>query len=213
MYLSSVSSYCEPCYSQTNKRIQVQITDANAEQPKRGKEATRRAGNGERLIKHASATNNSARRLVYWARYMTKPGKRGNAYKWWAKLELDDTSSYICNLIPDFANHKIIADSARPESISFLARNGLPYITGTVKGKGSVEDGIDHLKSYKKIVVHPRCTETINELKNYSYKIDRHSGEVTRDIVDLYNHYIDAIRYAFEPVMHNKSRCGFLDLL
>jgi phage terminase large subunit len=45
----------------------------------------------------------------------------------------------------------------------------------------------------------------------YSYKIDRLSGDVLPVIVDKYNHYIDAIRYALEKVMISKeSPAGIL---
>jgi phage terminase large subunit len=53
-------------------------------------------------------------------------------------LELDDTSAFIVKQIPEFDRFPIIADSARPESISHLKRHGLPKIEGAQKGKGSV---------------------------------------------------------------------------
>jgi phage terminase large subunit len=116
-------------------------------------------------------------------------------------LELDDTAEYMIERIPGIAKGKIRADSARPESISYLARHGLPYIEGVKKGPGSVEDGIEHIKSYNRIVIHPRCKEVINEFRLYSYKTDRLSGEVQPVPVDANNHYIDAIRYALRPLM------------
>ncbi|MDO9755023.1 phage terminase large subunit, partial [Glaesserella parasuis] len=64
-------------------------------------------------------------------------------------LELDDTAQYLVDRLPDVQTHTIRADSARPESISYLKRNGLPRIDGVPKWKGSVEDGIAHIKSYK----------------------------------------------------------------
>ena len=44
------------------------------------------------------------------------------------KLELDDTSGFITGKIPGFAAHVARADSARPESISYLSRHGLPRV-------------------------------------------------------------------------------------
>ena len=69
------------------------------------------------------------------------------------------------------------------------------------KWKGSVEDGIAHLRSYQEIIIHPRCKGTIHEARNYSYKIDRLSGDVLTDIVDKDNHLIDSIRYALAPLI------------
>jgi len=116
-------------------------------------------------------------------------------------LELDDTAEFVTERIPDIQRHKIRADSARPESISYLARHGLPFIEGVEKGKGSVEDGIEHIKSYTEVVIHPRCKATIDEFRLYSYKTDRLSGDILPTPLDTHNHYIDAIRYALRPLI------------
>ena len=117
-------------------------------------------------------------------------------------LELDATAQALIEAIPDIEQHTVRADCARPESISYLQRHGLSKITPCKKGAGSVEDGIKHILSYKKIIVHPRCKATINELDLYSYKIDRLSGDILPALVDSYNHCIDALRYSLEPIMH-----------
>lgn len=119
-------------------------------------------------------------------------------------LELDQTKDYILRRIPDFEQYVTRADSARPESISYLRRKGLSRIKPAEKGKGSVEDGIQHLRSYKTIVIHSRCKQTIEEFRRYSYKVDRLSGDVLPTIIDDFNHYIDALRYATEPVMKKR---------
>lgn len=119
-------------------------------------------------------------------------------------LEIDDTARYLKAEIPDIERYDVIADNARPESISYLKRNGIPKAKACDKGKGSVEDGIAHLKSYKQIVIHPRCTETAQEFRLYSYKKDRLSGEILPVIVDKHNHLIDSLRYAHERNMKNK---------
>lgn len=126
-------------------------------------------------------------------------------------LELDDTANYVTAQIPGFEQYAIRADSARPESISYLKRpdpdgkrKHMPNIVGVEKGKGSVEDGIAHIKSYAEVIIHTRCAETQNEFLRYSYKVDRLSGDVLPTIVDAWNHYIDAIRYALQPVMKRK---------
>ena len=121
-------------------------------------------------------------------------------------LELDDTAEYLKKIIPDFGKHKIRADSARPESISYLKRHGLPFCVGVEKGKGSVEDGIEHIKSYNEVIIHPRCKNTLSEFRLYSYKTDRLTGEVQPVPVDDNNHYIDALRYALRPLMSKGAR-------
>lgn len=91
----------------------------------------------------------------------------------------------------------IRADSARPETISYMQRHGFPRVTPASKGAGSVEDGIEFLKSYD-IVVHPRCRHTADELALYAYKTDKLTGEVLPVLEDKKNHVIDALRYAVE---------------
>ena len=122
-----------------------------------------------------------------------------------AKMELDDTAQEIEAEIPGISDYAIRADSARPESISYLKRHGMPRIQSVPKWSGSVEDGIQFLRSFRRIVVHPRCTETIKELRLYSYKVDRHTGDVLPTLVDANNHYIDALRYALAPLIKRKG--------
>lgn len=126
-------------------------------------------------------------------------------------LELDDTAKVAKENIPDIEHFSIRADNARPESISYLKRHGLPYIVPCEKGKGSVEDGVQFIKSFDKVIIHPRCTHAIKEFNYYSYKVDRHSGDIMPIIVDENNHVIDALRYALEPIMkQQKKQWGFL---
>lgn len=93
----------------------------------------------------------------------------------------------------------ITADSARPETISYMQRNGYPRITPARKGAGSVEEGVEFLKSYD-IVVHPRCRHTIDELTHYSYKVDDKSGQILPVLADKKNHVIDSLRYSVEAL-------------
>jgi phage terminase large subunit len=81
----------------------------------------------------------------------------------------------------------------------------MPRITGVKKWAGSVEDGIQHLRSYGQIYIHPRCPETIRESRLYSYKVDRLTGDILPQVVDDNNHMIDAMRYALEPLMRRKD--------
>ena len=76
---------------------------------------------------------------------------------------------------------------------------------GVKKWAGSVEDGVEHIKSYGKVYIHPRCTGVLSEFRNYSYKVDRLSGDILPQIVDADNHYIDAIRYALNPLIQRKQ--------
>jgi phage terminase large subunit len=93
----------------------------------------------------------------------------------------------------------VTADSARPETIDYMRRHGYPHIQPARKGPGSIEDGIEFLKSFD-IIVHPDCKHAIDELTSYSYKVDKLTGEVLPVLDDKKNHVIDSIRYAAEQV-------------
>ena len=101
--------------------------------------------------------------------------------------------------VPDARKWFITADSARPETISYMQKHGYPKISSAVKGAGSIEDGIEFLRSFD-IIVHPRCQHTIDELTMYSYKIDPLTNKVMPILSDKNNHVIDALRYACEGV-------------
>lgn len=105
--------------------------------------------------------------------------------------------------IPDAESWPITADSSRPETISHMRKNGFPKIRAAIKGKGSIEDGIEWLKSFD-IIVHPRCKHAIDELTLYSYKTDPLTNDVLPILEDKHNHVIDAIRYACEGARRAK---------
>lgn len=128
-------------------------------------------------------------------------------------LELDDTANFVTGRIPDFANFTTRWDNARPESISYMVRHGLPRSAAVEKWPGSVEDGIQFLRSFRKIVVHQRCVETAREMRLYSYKIDRLTGDILPTPVDAWNHYIDAIRYAVGPLVKQGFNYGMLGVV
>lgn len=99
--------------------------------------------------------------------------------------------------VPDSEKWPITADSARPETISHMQKNGFPKIRGAIKGAKSLEEGIEFLKSFD-IIVHPRCKHLIDELTLYKYKEDPLTGAILPILEDKDNHVIDALRYACE---------------
>ena len=110
--------------------------------------------------------------------------------------EIVDTPSLIMS-IPEAEKWPMVADSARPETISHMRKNGFPKIQPAIKGPKSIEEGVEWLKSFD-IIVHPRCKHTIDELTLYSYKTDRDTGAILPVLEDKDNHVIDALRYACE---------------
>ena len=111
------------------------------------------------------------------------------------KTELDDIPA-LFNIIPDAKRWAIKADCSRPETISHVRRKGGFNLSGAPKWENSIIDGIEYLKAFKEIVIHPRCTNLIQEFDNYSYKVDKNTREVLPVLRDSWNHGIDALRYA-----------------
>ena len=99
----------------------------------------------------------------------------------------------------------IRADSARPESISYLRRHGLPRIEGVEKWKGSVEDGVAFMRSFARIVIHPEAEAARKEFGLYRYKVNR-AGDILPEIEDADNHHIDAGRYALAPLIKARGK-------
>ena len=114
-------------------------------------------------------------------------------------IELDDIPDR-CAVIPDFDKYVTRWDSAQPAMISHISRNGLPKSEGVKKGAGSVADGIAFIRSFKRVYIHPRCKNTAQEFQLYSWKVNR-AGDILTEPVDAMNHWIDATRYAMEPLM------------
>ena len=98
----------------------------------------------------------------------------------------------------------ITADSARPELIDHLRREGF-RLRPAKKGKSSVEEGVAFLQSHE-IVVHPDCRHAIDELSLYAYRTDPLTGDILPILEDRHNHVIDALRYALEAVRRSDYR-------
>ncbi len=90
-------------------------------------------------------------------------------------LELDEMGKFFDNSIENVRDWHIKADNARPECISYLSRQGF-QVSAAEKWQGSVEDGIAHLRAFRKIIIHERlCPNTARDFRLYSYKVDRKS--------------------------------------
>lgn len=109
-------------------------------------------------------------------------------------VEIDELPQ-LYRSVPGSDQWPIKGDSARPETISYLRRHGY-NIDGAEKWPDSIEEGINFIKSFDKVVIDPRCKHTADEFRLYSYKTDRLTDEVLPVVLDKNNHTIDALRYA-----------------
>lgn len=94
--------------------------------------------------------------------------------------------------------HLTIADSSEPKSIDYLRDEGI-RIEGAEKGKGSIMAGIDFLLEFE-IVVNSHLVEFMTEFNNYSWKVDKKTNKSLNEPVDDFNHFMDSLRYAAEPL-------------
>lgn len=121
-------------------------------------------------------------------------------------VEIDETPQ-LYDSVPAARDWRIYADSARPETISYLRRNGF-NIEAVDKWQGSVEDGIAHINGFEEIIIHPRCVNTAKEARLYQYKVDRITGDILPVIVDKHNHCWDAIRYGLNGYIQARGAMG-----
>lgn len=95
-----------------------------------------------------------------------------------------------------YSKERIVAESARPDTIDRLRTLGLRRIEDAKKGPGSILAGIDFIQGFK-IIIHPQCTNFLTEISNYTWGEDRF-GKKINEPVDDFNHLMDAMRYAVE---------------
>ena len=98
----------------------------------------------------------------------------------------------------ELTSNPIYADSAEPRLIEELRRMG-HNVFSSVKGKGSVNAGIDLLKRYK-IHILATSTNAISEFRNYKWVEDK-NGMLTNVPEDKHNHIIDPTRYATYSIL------------
>ncbi|MBC8947212.1 terminase [Xenorhabdus indica] len=121
-------------------------------------------------------------------------------------VELDELPQFY-DSIPLSRKWPIHGDNSRPETISYLSRQGF-VIDGATKWPGSVEDGITYLKGFEEIIIHPRCKHMLEEARLYSYKTDRLTGEVLPVVLDKHNHCWDAVRYSLDGYITSVGDLG-----
>lgn len=131
------------------------------------------------------------------------------------QIELDRIGRAWAAAVPGIERHVVRADSARPDTIRYV-RTGreaqgtdrgalaIPRLEGVKKKPGSIEDGIEHIRSYDQIVIHDRCKDMQSEAMLYQRKVDELSGEVLDEIIDKHNHLWDSMRYALQPLIKPK---------
>lgn len=119
----------------------------------------------------------------------------------YGKAGMSTEDIFLANLYHCGMDGEIIGDSAEPRLISELKAKGL-NIKGAVKGPGSVTAGIKDVQGYE-LIIDPgeESVPIVKELNNYVWS-DKRAGVP----VDLWNHYIDPIRYRAWPLIKSAKK-------
>jgi phage terminase large subunit len=114
--------------------------------------------------------------------------------------------------LPGIRDWPVKADNSRPETISYLRRGNGPFyglnIEPATKWPGSIEDGIAHLKGFKKIIIHERCPRLAQEARLYQYKKDQKTGDILPIVLDKHNHGWDSVRYGLDGLIQSRGGLG-----
>lgn len=100
-------------------------------------------------------------------------------------------------ILPVVGREYINCDSAEPGSIQELRRYGVNALPAR-KGPDSVRQGIRWLLA-REIVIDPCCRNLIGEMTRCEWRKDK-DGNSLEEPEDRDNHWIDALRYAMEPL-------------
>ena len=106
----------------------------------------------------------------------------------------DKTAKELENFIDK--NDLIIADSAEPKTIKYYQQQGFKMIAAN-KGPGSRLQNTKKVKRFKRIICSDECKNTIRELKNLTYAIDK-QGKIIEDEFNIDPHTFEAIWYGLD---------------
>lgn len=95
-------------------------------------------------------------------------------------------------------NVLLIPDSAEPKSNDELIEYGVNLVPAQ-KGQGSVNQGIQYCQD-QTIYITRRSLNLIKEKDNYAWMINKKTGETINTPIDMFNHGMDAGRYAMESL-------------
>jgi phage terminase large subunit len=123
---------------------------------------------------------------------------------------IDDIPAAVFDQVPGSRQWPIKGDAASPAVIDYVARQGFS-LTAAEKWPGSVEDGIAHLRGFRRIVIHSRCPNTAREFRLYSYKTDPRQLDAAGNpvilpvLIDRHNHSIDSLRYSLDGYIQSRG--------
>ena len=101
-------------------------------------------------------------------------------------------------------NARIVCDCSEQKSIEDLRRLGCKRVVACSKGRDSILNGINLINEFH-IYVLSSLENVKEELLNYTWQKDKHSGEYINKPVDKFNHILDGLRYSIMDAVQNKK--------
>lgn len=105
------------------------------------------------------------------------------------------SNKQIADILNNLPKALVVADSAEPKSIDEIRSYGV-NILPALKGQGSVNKGIQFIQD-QRCSMTKRSINIIKEYRNYMWMTDK-DGRILNVPEDLFNHSMDAIRYALD---------------
>lgn len=99
-------------------------------------------------------------------------------------------------------------DSAEPDRIKMWKKAGYKA-RGVKKEPNSVRAQIDYLKLHK-IHIHPSCTNTIKEIRQWKWKKNEKTNEYLDEPVNFFDDAMAMLRYSIEEERKPKARLNIL---
>lgn len=101
-------------------------------------------------------------------------------------------------------SYPITSESAEPDKVAEWAQAGFD-VRPARKGKGSLMEGINYLKSLPKIHIHKsNCPNAAREFLNFKYK-QLKDGTILDEVVEIDDDTIAAVRYGNEHLFQTKN--------
>ena len=118
------------------------------------------------------------------------------------------SNKQIADILLNLPQALVIADSAEPKSIDEIKSYGVNIIP-TIKGRDSVTQGIQFVQD-QRISITQRSTNGIKEYRNYLWETDK-DGKIINIPIGIFNHFLDATRYAFDSLKPQQTFKESLD--
>lgn len=129
-------------------------------------------------------------------------------YIYWEYYSRDKTDPEIAEDIKEFKGTRelIKADSAEAKPIKYYKQQGF-NMKSCKKFQGSRLAYTKKVKRFKHIICSDRCVNTIDELKDLTYAVDK-DGEIIEDDFNIDPHTLSAIWYGLDDYEVSKLKGG-----